>query len=41
MFEFCEGPGKTEWYIVEHESSKEPLDAVKRCFEALKKMGKV
>ena len=41
VFSFCEGPGKTEWYIVEHESSKDPLDAVKRCFEALKKMGKV
>lgn len=41
VFEFCEGPGKTEWYVVEHESSKKPLDAVKRSFEALKKLGKV
>lgn len=41
VFAFCEGPGKTEWYVVEHESSKKPLDAVKRSFEALQKMGKV
>ena len=41
IFAFCEGPGKTEWYVVEHETSKDPLDAVKRSFEALKKMGKV
>jgi sugar phosphate isomerase/epimerase len=40
VFGFCEGKGKTQWYIVEHESSKNPLDAVKRCFEALHKMGK-
>lgn len=41
VFEFCEGRGGTEWYVIEHESSKDPIDAVKRCFEALKKMGKV
>jgi len=41
IFAFCEGKGKTQWYIVEHESGKDPLDAVKRCFEALKKLGKV
>jgi sugar phosphate isomerase/epimerase len=41
VFAFCEGPGQTEWYVVEHESSKDPLDAVKRCFAALKNMGKV
>jgi sugar phosphate isomerase/epimerase len=41
VFAFCEGPGKTEWYVVEHESSKDPLDAVKRNFAALKAMGKV
>ena len=40
VFAFCEGEGKTEWYIVEHETSKNPLDAVKRNFEALKKLGK-
>ena len=41
VFKFCEGAGATKWYIVEHESSKDPLDAVKRCFTALQKMGKV
>ena len=41
VFAFCESKGKTEWYIVEHETSKDPLDAVKRSFEALKKLGKV
>lgn len=41
VFAFCEGKGKTQWYVVEHETSKDPLDAVKRNFEALKAMGKV
>jgi sugar phosphate isomerase/epimerase len=41
IFAFCEGPGKTEWYVLEHESSKDPLDAVKRSFEALRRFGKV
>lgn len=41
VFAFCESKGKTQWYIVEHESSKDPLDAVKRSFEALRKMKKV
>lgn len=41
VFQFCETKGKTQWYIVEHESGKDPLEAVKRCYEALKKMGKV
>jgi len=41
VFAFCEGKGKTQWYVVEHESSKDPLNAVKRSFESLKKFGKV
>ena len=41
VFAFCESKGKTQWYVLEHESSKDPLDAVKRSYEALKKMGKV
>jgi sugar phosphate isomerase/epimerase len=41
VFAFCEGKGKTQWYVVEHETSKDPLDAVKRSFEALRKFGKV
>jgi sugar phosphate isomerase/epimerase len=41
VFAFCESKGKTQWYVVEHESGKDPLDAVRRCFAALKQMGKV
>jgi len=41
VFAFCEGQGKTEWYVVEHETSKNPLDAVKRTFESLKSLEKV
>jgi len=41
VFTFCEGEGKTEWYVVEHETSKKPLDAVRRTFESLKSLGKV
>ncbi|HNR70509.1 MAG TPA: sugar phosphate isomerase/epimerase [Verrucomicrobiota bacterium] len=41
VFAFCERKGKTQWYIVEHESARDPLDAVARCFEALRKFGKV
>jgi sugar phosphate isomerase/epimerase len=40
VFETCESIGGTEWYIVEHESGTAPLDSVKGCLEALKKMGK-
>jgi sugar phosphate isomerase/epimerase len=41
IFKLCETPGKTEWYIVEHESPTEsPLDSVKQCLENLRKMGK-
>jgi sugar phosphate isomerase/epimerase len=40
VFAFCESKGKTQWYVVEQESSKQPLEAVRRSFEALKRMGK-
>jgi sugar phosphate isomerase/epimerase len=40
VFAWCEGKGGTEWYVLEHESSKDPLDAVTRSFAALKKFGK-
>jgi len=40
VFAFCEGKGKTQWYIVEHETGKDPLETVKRNFEALKQLGK-
>jgi len=41
IFELCETVGGTRWYIVEHESSDQPLQAVRACFENLKRMGKV
>ncbi len=41
IFAICESTGETEWYVVEYETSKDPLDAVKRSFAALKKLGKV
>jgi sugar phosphate isomerase/epimerase len=41
VFAFCEGPGKTDWYVLEHESSGDPLNAVKRSYAALKQLGKV
>jgi sugar phosphate isomerase/epimerase len=41
VFAFCESKGKTQWYIVEHESAQNPLDAVRRCYAALRKFGKV
>lgn len=40
IFELCEKPGKTEWYIVEHESGSKPLESVKECIDNLRKMGK-
>jgi sugar phosphate isomerase/epimerase len=40
IFAFCETKGGTQWYVIEHESGTDPLDAVKRSFEALKKMGR-
>jgi sugar phosphate isomerase/epimerase len=41
VFAFCETKGQTQWYVLEHESGKDPLDAVRRSYEALRKMGKV
>lgn len=41
VFAFCEGQGGTQWYVLEHESSKDPIDAVRRSFAALKQMKKV
>jgi len=41
VFHLCETTGGTEWYIVEYESDAyPPLEAVKRCLEKLKAMGK-
>jgi sugar phosphate isomerase/epimerase len=42
VFDVCEKAGGTEWYIVEYESDLyPPVESVRRCFENLKKMGKV
>jgi sugar phosphate isomerase/epimerase len=41
VFEICETTGGTHWYVVEHETSKQPLETVARTFTALKKFGKV
>lgn len=41
VFKFCETKGGTQWYVVEHETSKEPMKTVERSFQALKAMGKV
>jgi sugar phosphate isomerase/epimerase len=41
LFKCCEDDGVTEWYIVEHErGGPDPVADIKRCLEALKKMGK-
>ena len=41
VFEICETTGGTQWYVVEHESSKQPIEAVRRTYAALKQLGKV
>jgi sugar phosphate isomerase/epimerase len=42
VFEACETMGGTEWYIVEYEhAGTPPLEAVGRCAENMKKMGKL
>jgi sugar phosphate isomerase/epimerase len=42
IFQICESADVTQWYIVEEESLKGPesLDAVRRCLQNLRKMGK-
>jgi sugar phosphate isomerase/epimerase len=40
MFEAYETVGGVEWYIVEHETSHDPLKTVKECLDNLHKMGK-
>jgi sugar phosphate isomerase/epimerase len=40
VFEFCETRGNTQWYVVEHETSKNPLATVARTYEKLKQLGK-
>jgi sugar phosphate isomerase/epimerase len=41
LFAVCESSGGTEWYIVEYEvPGIPPLEAVDRCLQALRGMGK-
>jgi sugar phosphate isomerase/epimerase len=41
VFHACETVGGTQWYIVEYESDAyPPLEAVERCLQALRAMGK-
>lgn len=41
FFDLCESTGGTEWYIVEYESNAhQPMDAIKRCLDNLRGMGK-
>lgn len=42
VFEACESVGGTKWYIVEHESESlmSPMEAVDRCLQNLRRMGK-
>ncbi|MEK7476858.1 MAG: sugar phosphate isomerase/epimerase [Candidatus Coatesbacteria bacterium] len=42
VFDACEHGGGTEWYIVEHESDPvSPMNAIQKCFEGLRELGKV
>jgi len=41
LFEWCETRGGTQWYVCEHETSKVPLETLKRTYVALKQLGKV
>jgi len=41
VFELCETISGTQWYVVEHESSRQPLVAVQRSLDALRALGKV
>ena len=39
IFEWCETRGGTQWYVIEHESSKDPLGTIRRSYAALKQYG--
>ncbi|MGA9452251.1 MAG: TIM barrel protein [Verrucomicrobiia bacterium] len=41
IFEWCESRGGTQWYVMEHESSKDPMGTMRRSFAAMRKFGKV
>jgi sugar phosphate isomerase/epimerase len=41
VFDFCETKGDTKWYVVEHETSKTPIETLKRTYAVLQELGKV
>jgi sugar phosphate isomerase/epimerase len=41
IFEFCETQGGTQWYVMEHETSQQPLETMRRTYAALKNFGKI
>lgn len=41
VFDHCETTGRTEWYIVEHETSSHPLETVQKTYGVLQRLGKV
>lgn len=41
VFDLCEKGGAIKWYVVEHEREGDAIENVRRCFEGMKKLGKV
>ena len=41
VFDYCETQGGTQWYVVEHETSKQPLATLQRTMDAPKALSKV
>jgi sugar phosphate isomerase/epimerase len=41
VFEWCETRGGTQWYVCEHETSKDPMGTMRRTYAALKNFGLV
>lgn len=39
IFAWCNDEGGTEWYVLEHESSADPVNTIRRSYEALRKFG--
>jgi sugar phosphate isomerase/epimerase len=39
IFAWCESQGGTEWFVLEHESQKNPIDTITRSYAALKNFG--
>jgi sugar phosphate isomerase/epimerase len=41
IFEWCQTRGGTQWYVCEHETSKDPVGTMRRTYTALKQYGLV